>query len=292
MAKRTLLFLKNAAPDAARDVYALALAAATSEATSSFLPVLTHAFVDTHGFATTTLTALAASPPDALIITSQRALDAVIAAFDVLSDSAVPAVIRTIPLYTVGPATAARVAAAGFTTIRGGADAGNGKTLASLIVNDYIHDRVVVNEGKEDYDNDAAAVHAPSRKVVFFTGETRRDVLPDTLRANGITCEEHVVYATTGVPNTGAQLSSLVTVLSSDNEAHELWVVFFSPTGSADIADTIASGAGNDRVIILTATIGPTTEEFLLRHGVTPNAVAPKPDPQSLITSILSAASI
>ncbi|KAK9238944.1 tetrapyrrole biosynthesis, uroporphyrinogen III synthase [Lipomyces kononenkoae] len=250
-----ILFLKNPSPDPTRDEYAIS--ARSNGYDLCFLPVLSFTFVDQPGLRTY-LSDLAANadqtPLDALIITSQRAVEAVAAAMLELSDST-RSYIRSLPLYTVGPATAALVQSHGFSKIVGGPDAGNGRILASQIVN------------------------ARPLRCLFLTGETRRDIIPVTLRENGIECIERVVYASKGVEGAEQQFMEL---MNDDDTQQDWWTVFFSPAGSERIAQLIANNCGTTKV----AAIGPTTEEFLLKNGVTPNTVSRKPDPQSLLQGI------
>ncbi|KAK9253591.1 tetrapyrrole biosynthesis, uroporphyrinogen III synthase [Lipomyces tetrasporus] len=251
-----IIFLKNPNPDASSDTYALS--AKSSCYDSCFLPILSHGFVDQSGLRAyiADLAAVADQTPiDALIITSQRAVEAVASALLESSDSTAEYIL-SLPLYTVGPATAALVQSHGFSKIYGGAEAGNGSVLASQIVS------------------------AQPRRCVFFTGETRRDVIPVTLCENGIECIERVVYASTSIEGVEDQFMN---VLSSTEDA--VWTVFFSPAGAESIARYIARNRRTTKV----AAIGPTTEGFLLQNGVTPDAVSRKPDPQSLLQGILEA---
>ncbi|KAK9367493.1 tetrapyrrole biosynthesis, uroporphyrinogen III synthase [Lipomyces kononenkoae] len=255
-----ILFLKNPNPDPARDQYAIS--ARSNGYDSCFLPVLSHTFVDQAGLRTC-LSDLAANadkgqPVDALIITSQRAVEAVASALLELADST-QSYIRSLPLYTVGPATAALVQTHGFNKVLGGPDAGNGRILASQIVK------------------------ALPRRCLFFTGETRRDVIPVTLREHGIECIERVVYASEGVEGVEKQFIELIT---NDRKEQVWWTVFFSPAGSESIARQIFLANNNSGGMTKVAAIGPTTEEFLLKIGVTPDTVSRKPDPESLLQGI------
>ncbi|KAK9384384.1 tetrapyrrole biosynthesis, uroporphyrinogen III synthase [Lipomyces mesembrius] len=248
-----IIFLKNPSPDVYSDKYAIT--AKSRYYDSCFLPILSHTFVDQPGLRTY-LTDLAANadetPLDALIITSQRAVEAVASVLLELSVST-RSYIRSLPLYTVGPATAALVQSYGFSKIVGGAEAGNGRILASQIVG------------------------AKPRRCVFFTGETRRDIIPVTLRENGIECIERVVYNSKSIEGVEDQFMELMS-----DAKHVWWTVFFSPAGAESIARLIAKNTGATKV----AAIGPTTEEFLLKYGITPNTVSRNPDPQSLLQGI------
>ncbi|KAK9429556.1 tetrapyrrole biosynthesis, uroporphyrinogen III synthase [Lipomyces doorenjongii] len=248
-----IIFLKNPSPDTYSDKYAIT--AKSSCYDSCFLPILSHTFIDQAGLRMY-LTGLAANadetPLDALIITSQRAVEAVASVLLELSVST-RSYIRSLPLYTVGPATAALVQSHGFSKILGGAGAGNGRILASQIVG------------------------AMPRRCVFFTGETRRDIIPVTLRENGIECIERVVYNSKGINGVEDQFMELMS-----HTKDVWWTVFFSPAGAESIARLIARNPGTTKV----AAIGPTTEEFLLKNGITPNTVSRNPDPQSLFQGI------
>lgn len=97
-------------------------------------------------------------------------------------------------IWTVGPATAAAVAAAGFEPE--GEDSGEAGRLAERIV-----------------------AHSATRPWLFLCGDRRRDTLPEALRQARTPFEEVIVYQTRGkAPDWSA-------CPSPD------WVVFFSPLG-------------------------------------------------------------
>ncbi|KAK9456449.1 tetrapyrrole biosynthesis, uroporphyrinogen III synthase [Dipodascopsis uninucleata] len=258
---RKIVFFKNPTPDQDRDSYAKAARAHGLE--YEFVPVLTHNFVDQDGLKDY-LVQIAKEKDgtviDSLIITSQRAVEALAMALRDISKSKNSSVdasnivsrVREFRVYTVGPATADLIKSYGFNNICGGADAGNGTILAQQIVAD-----------------------AP-KKCIFFTGETRRDIIPVTLRKYGIDCVEYVVYQTMKSP---LAEDDWKICLSSFSKTHTIWAVFFSPSG----ADGLTQYLGHAK----TAAIGPTTESFLVENGRKPDAVATRPDPTSLLKAII-----
>ncbi|KAK9466018.1 tetrapyrrole biosynthesis, uroporphyrinogen III synthase [Lipomyces arxii] len=250
---RSIIFLKNPSPNAEEDVYAAA--AKKHSFDPHFLPILSHDLVDQSGlqlYLENRYDTKDTDVFDALIITSQRAVEAVVLALSQVSEAA-KSYILSLPLYTVGPATAALVQSHGFTKILGGESAGNGQILAGQIV------------------------EAKPARCLFFTGVTRRDVIPVTLRDSGIECVEKVVYQSATVSGVGEMFEKLVSTIESD-----VWTVFFSPSGALDIAQTIAADRSKTKV----AAIGPTTETFLLNNSIVPDSVSKKPDPVNLLTGI------
>ncbi|KAK7207932.1 Hem4 uroporphyrinogen III synthase [Myxozyma melibiosi] len=269
MSKR-LVYLKNPSPDSSLDPYAGS--AASRSYSSAFVPVLSHEFVDQDELKTyiQDMHSHAVSQPvNALIITSQRAVEAIASALDELTDDSTRTYILSLPTFTVGPATASLLESHGFTNILGGADAGNGSILATII----------------------CAQAEKFSRCVFFTGETHRLIIPKQLKAAGIECLEKIVYRSSDVAGSEGVLKELL----AQGGSSEVWTVFFSPSGASKIAKTIAeikattnssSSSSSSSSSIKVAAIGPTTEEFLLNNGITPDAVAKRPDPESLLNEI------
>lgn len=171
--------------------------------------------------------------------------------------------IRSLPVFTVGPATSSLIASYGFTNILGGAEAGNGSILASII----------------------SSLKPKYSRCVFFTGETHRMIIPKHLRENGIECIEKIVYISVELSDAQFKFREL---LDNHDQSIYLWTVFFSPSGALGIANAIAKIRSENTIHLKVAAIGPTTEEFLIKQGITPDAVAKKPDPNSLLSEILN----
>lgn len=165
--------------------------------------------------------------------------------------------------YTVGPATARILSQVGFNDVRGGENAGNGSKLAEIVMND-----VDSNEKK---------------KIVFLTGEIRRDIIPKKLIGCGYDLSERVIYKTN--EREDVKENFLETKKRASNGG---WIVFFSPQGTGSIVEELK----HDQTSWKIASIGPTTEEYLESNGLKPNVIAKKPDPDSLYEEIINYVSI
>lgn len=233
---RRVLLLRD--PDVG-DPYEDVLRAAGYEPVSR--PVLRFTFVGEEA-----LRADLARPKDygGLILTSPRAVQALVAALGWLPAEA--ARWHTLPVFAVGPATAAALHEAGF------APEGEASGTAELLA-DYVAER---------------SFEAP---LLFLCGNRRRDTLPERLRAAGVPFEERCVYETH---------------LRDDLDVSDLdtfgWVVFFSPTG---VEAARRAGAFGD-VPVPCAAIGPTTADALALAGRQPEAVAGAPTPEALVEAL------
>ncbi|SCV05875.1 LANO_0H17106g1_1 [Lachancea nothofagi CBS 11611] len=163
-------------------------------------------------------------------------------------------------VYTVGPATASFLQRCGFKDVRGGIDAGNGSILADVIISDL--------------KNDATTDFSSMPTLLLLVGETRRDIIPKKLASAGLKSQEVVTYKTEILDN---NLQRFVSLFNS-----QCWVVFFSSQGTDEIIDYLKDK--NAQV----ASIGPTTDEFLLSRGIRSHVVSAKPEPVSLIQSLKS----
>jgi uroporphyrinogen-III synthase len=162
------------------------------------------------------------------------------------------------PTYTVGPATAKILTDAGYKDVRGGINAGNGKVLADIILEEKKY------YGFSDY--------------VFFTGEVRRDIIPQNIReTSGAQLIEKVVYKTTELADCAKRF------LISIADIQTPWIVFFSPSSANAIIQILNNKPRN---CFRLAAIGPTTFAYLEKNGFTPDAVADKPNPESLLKVI------
>lgn len=149
------------------------------------------------------------------------------------------------PTYVVGPRTAEAVLAWGGQPV--GAETGDAATLAARIGAD-----------------------APGR-LLFLSGNRRRDTLPRALVEAGQVFDETEVYRT--------RLRSNITLPSPP-----AWLVFFSPSG---IEAVRASGYALDAYAC--AAIGPTTAAALRDAGTAVQAVAATPTPDALAAAIQDA---
>ncbi|KAL2853770.1 tetrapyrrole biosynthesis, uroporphyrinogen III synthase [Aspergillus pseudoustus] len=233
-----------------------------------------------------------------LIFTSQRAVEAFADMLAGVDHSLTASASYSLPLYTVGPATARSL-----TTLRNthfphatihGADTGNGENLATFILDHYnslfpfSSDPATASENKAD-----------GRKppLLFLVGETRRDIIPRTLMGDStplsrrIDVEEVVVYETGVVAKFEGEFEEILA--KYNNPAGMVWVVVFSPTGCDAMvrvlrrtADSKQEGEGRG---VFVATIGPTTRDHLVKEcGFQPDVCAAKPSPEGVGEGIVN----
>ncbi|KAL8668151.1 MAG: hypothetical protein Q9202_000129 [Teloschistes flavicans] len=237
-------------------------------------------------------------PYGGLIFTSSRAVEAFAAALKQLSSSAIRNPSKNsaavwqrlhdlaIPLYAVGPATAASLlqvrAQLPTCWIKGGEDAGTGELLASLILKEYQNpSNSISGELPED---------ELKKPLLFLAGVKHRDIVPVTLKSHGIRVEEMIVYATAEAPSFPSKLAS---ALADTADAPLRWIVIFSPTGGESLLRALGllvpessklRGADDscwvDRKTFI-ASIGPTTSDYMKDNfgfGVDVCAVKPRPE--------------
>lgn len=218
-----------------------------------FVPLMEHEFINQDKLLEC-LESLEFEQVDCVIVTSQRAVEAISEQLSKLSEVAQISVLSK-PVYTVGPATAALLRFKGFTDVRG-EDSGNGAVLSEELK----------TLGFKNY--------------IFFTGEVRRDAIPDTLNSmEGVALEERVVYKTIELKDTRDRF-----VKAMNNSDKNPAIVFFSPSCADEVVKELTQN--HDRNSYKLAAIGPTTEEYLQSHNLTPDAVAEKPDPIHLHKSL------
>lgn len=252
---KTVLFLKNKTTP--QDLY--------QEVFSSrghnpiFVPLLNHAPIDIQQTSAFLASEEFLTGVDRFIITSQRAVEVFHECLALISsnDPAKASRITSKIGYTVGPATEEILRANGFSDVRGGSKAGNGAKLADIILQE---------------------VEDPTKKIVFFTGVIRKDIIPVKLKNAGICLEEVVIYKTE--PKEGI----LDHFLSSCGEKLD-WVVFFSPQGTEEIVEYIKHGRVDLKGARI-ASIGPTTHEYLCNSGIESHATALKPTALSLLEEL------
>ncbi|KAI4204616.1 MAG: hypothetical protein LQ350_000931 [Teloschistes chrysophthalmus] len=238
-------------------------------------------------------------PYGGLIFTSGRAVEAFAAALEQLSSSAVSNPSQAsatilqrlcnlaIPLYAVGPATAASLhslrARLPACWIRGGEEAGTGELLAKLILQEHQNPSNPVVSGQPSKDE-------LEKPLLFLAGAKHRDVVPVTLKSHGIGVEEIIVYATTEARSFPSKLAS---ALVDTADAPVRWIVIFSPTGGESLLRALGlldkesskvRGADDpcwvDRKTFI-ASIGPTTSDYMkdtFGLGVDVCAARPRPE--------------
>ena len=228
-----------------------------------------------------------------LIYTSQRAVSAFEEACSKTTSEVRARIlgVLNLPLYVVGPATAASLRVTQEKWLPQcrvvGENTGTGKALADLILDDH---RTQMSVEKTDGKDSVT-------RMVFLTGERHRDVIPQKLRAAGVGLQEVVVYKTGLRP---ALVQDLVKALDDTREgdARYHWVVLFSASAANEIlqcmgalddstgevkSDWFEDAKRRARV----AAIGPTTAEAMrCEYGFMVDAVAEEPSPEGIRNAI------
>ncbi|CDK27388.1 unnamed protein product [Kuraishia capsulata CBS 1993] len=264
-AKGTVLFLKNKTVPS--DPYELQFEKQGYH--TSFIPLLNHEHLNKQDICAYLTSAEFLQHTKALIITSQRAVEALDDSLRLLSEKEPHGVLQLIlqkPSYTVGPATAEVLSRIGFSDIRGGIDAGNGSLLADLIIEDKLFSNLSEAE----------------KKIVFFTGETRKDTLPKKLLASNFQLKEEVIYRTVTMSDAHERFKR---AFEESSRFDSRWIIFFSPQGTEIITKSLLELQDTVQGLNI-ASIGPTTESYLLDIGLRPNVVSFKPEALSLLESI------
>ncbi|RKP00703.1 hypothetical protein CXG81DRAFT_26607 [Caulochytrium protostelioides] len=222
------------------------------------------------------------TPPSArwsgLVVTSPRAISRLTESVDQWLSPSQQAAWRQLPVYTVGPRSAARLRASGFAVQPTASP--HAEALAAAIV-----------EARAPKPETAAPAALP---LLFLTGSQRSDVLPAVLGAAGIALTALVIYATGPDPALPAALPAarraasvpLASALpvqarpsSADDDA--VLPVFFSPSGVAYAGPLL--GARVTRV----AAIGKTTAAALAARWPEAAVVtSPLPAPAALVAAI------
>lgn len=260
MTKLRLLLLKNKTTP--QDPYKEIFASAGHD--PEFIPLLNHAPTNISATVEYLTSPEFLSETKQFIITSQRAVEVLHECLDIIAVAhpEEASIIRRKCGYTVGPATEQILLDKGFSDVHGGRESGNGSKLADLI----LQERKLKTVG----DN------AAEPSIVFFTGTIRKDIIPVKLKENGVPVQEVVIYKT-------EPKDSIIENFLSCCQQHVDWVVFFSPQGTEEIVGHMANALPP---AVRVASIGPTTEEYLLKKGITPHVVAPLPTASALYNSI------
>lgn len=195
-----------------------------------------------------------------IIVTSQRTVECLSESVFPKLDPGKKSMLLGKTVYSVGSTTSAFLTHIGFQDVRGGSNAGNGSILSDIIISDLL-----------SKDNSAAY-----NELLFLVGEIRRDIIPKKLSAAGLHVKETVVYSTHVLQDT-------LTKFKFEFKGG-CWVVVFSPQGSEDIINFLKEIPTTHYKI---ASIGPTTEKYLVSMGIKPSIVSPKPDSSSLIKSMI-----
>ncbi|KAJ5391258.1 Tetrapyrrole biosynthesis uroporphyrinogen III synthase [Penicillium cosmopolitanum] len=317
MAPSILLLKTRSSPNDGYDDYFSA-----NNYTPTFVPVLEHRFHTSNLAEVRELFASGAFNPEAentkstqintyehtvvpskhyggMIFTSQRAVEGFA---HMIEEHGLPS-IPSIPLYTVGPATARTL-----TTLRDkylptstihGADTGTGENLAYMML-DHYNDLQKTGTSATS----STSSHPPPKPgLLFLVGEQRRDIIPKTLmnpmlpESKRIDVQEIVVYETGEMDSFETDFKTHV---QGYNGEEGMWVVVFSPSGceamlrvlqlgpfaATATANATAAEDGSKRKVFV-ATIGPTTRDHLRnKFGFEPDVCAEKPNPEGVAEGI------
>ena len=241
---------------ASEDEYRSLITSSTSY-NPRFIPVLDHTLSNLDLLKSKLLQVSERPDQHDLIITSQRAVDALYHCatrdLDQLNWSRIATQTR---FYTVGHSTASALAKLGIVNIQG-QNSGSGSALSKIIVEQQ------------------RLGHA--RRILFVAGANRRDAIPEGLARNGIPFEELTVYETKELPSFKDAFTQCM------KRGDVRWLVLFSPAG-AQIMKPLFNPA------VRIATIGPTTAQYFEKEcGRAPDAVAAKPSAEGLVAAILAA---
>jgi uroporphyrinogen-III synthase len=192
-------------------------------------------------------------------------------------------------VYTVGPATALAITKLHFSTIVG-ADTGNGAALANLIIQTFRRDHALslTTSSQTSFRGSSGteSIGLPQLPLLFLVGDKRRDIIPKRFAEEKIPLTELTVYETTVASTFDDELDQ---VMNDTTDGEIDWIVFFSPSGAEVALDKMK----RLRRKIKVATIGPTTEEYLVKEwDVVPDMVAKKPEPVSMVQGILECMNI
>lgn len=238
-----------------------------------FVPLLRHEFVESENLGCYLRSSEFQDAKNAIIITSQRAIEALNWHLDKLEKSVLD-VLLSKPVYTVGPASESALKRWGYKDIRGGSNAGTGLKLSEIILEECTTDQEE-DQGKEKFES-----------FIFFTGVTRRDIIPLKLKSASLDIQERVVYKTLPVVNLMDHVLEAITKDEGKSDsASTPYYVFFSPAEADPVTEAVRTLSQSRNVRI--AAIGPTTESYLLEREMPPRVVASKPDALHLVKEIL-----
>lgn len=232
-----------------------------------FIPLLTHQPINHPQIVQFLTSASYLEDFKAFIITSQRCIESLDIVLESIKDDNLRRKILSKPAYTVGPATFEVLSNLGFTDIRGGIKAGNGSILSDIIISDKLFE-------------------SGDKNILFLTGEIRKDIIPKKLTSAGFNIKELVAYRTDVMDDVVERYSSIYEKVKTESKDSNVdnWIVFFSPQGTEYITKHLVCHKSDFKI----ASIGPTTESYLLENGIKPDFVAKKPNAESLIQGILN----
>lgn len=231
-----------------------------------------------------------------LVFTSQRAVDAFATVVAKLDPAKLEKIFdKDMPIYVVGHATASGVRALGLPCEVVGEQTGNGEALANFII-----------EWHRTLSSDVTHLDGRKLPLLFLVGEERRDIIPATLKSEGLGAQDRIPVVEVVVYETGEMTTfeeDFTTLVREAKKAKikQQWVVVFSPQGCEAMLNglgwleertgnynqalrEVTSGALRTQVV----TIGPTTRDFLVNElRFEPDGCAEKPNPEGIGEAIL-----
>lgn len=155
-----------------------------------------------------------------------------------------------------------------------GEEAGRGEELVGI----------VAGSGGENEDGE--------KKVLWLTGEKRREGLRTGLMAKGVTVEICVVYGTTLSPQFSTHFRQALRETEPEPEKEGVrWIVIFSAQGGREMLEGLGLlEEGSERVLeqregktTYVASIGPTTRDYLEgEFGLRVDVCAERPSPEGV----------
>ena len=195
--------------------------------------------------------------------------------------------LRSVPIYSVGPATtrALEIASRSSPLRVFGSHTGNGQALAQFIKTHY---------------HDWYSERPTKPPLLFLVGEQRREIIPRTLMDPELPTDrrievvEEVVYVTRVMESFAEDFQEQ---LKRTDSCSRRWIVVFSPTGCDamleglklldDLSVKFRPGSRDGKTFIIT--IGPTTRSHLSeRFGFETDVCADSPTPESILKGIQS----
>lgn len=154
-----------------------------------------------------------------------------------------------------------------------GEEAGRGEGLVEIIAGSGVK--------KENVKN----------KVLWLTGEKRREGLRTGLMAKGIDVEICVVYGTTLSPQFSAHFRQALLETEPESGKGVRWIVIFSAQGGREMLEGLGWLKEESEKVLerqegrttYMASIGPTTREYLEGHfGLRVDVCADRPSPEGV----------
>ncbi|KAJ3830187.1 tetrapyrrole biosynthesis, uroporphyrinogen III synthase [Lentinula raphanica] len=268
------ILLRAPDPDASADRYEAAFDVLGSSSKAICVPVLETVLMNIEKLKQT----IVSGPNvDGVIITSARSCEAwKVSVAQCPDKQTVIDSWSNIPFYVVGAATASslRELCPNPNQIRG-EHSGTAEKLARFILDEM--------EG------------TPTKRFLYLVGDKNRDTLPKIMDEKHVQLVPLQVYETRGSSKFSVDLNQALEGYERNND---FWVVFFAPSAAEYVFPYLRTHfcfrtssdpnlSSDDRPLVRTAAIGPTTASFLrdtLHLHV--DTISAKPNPEALVEAI------